>query len=227
MSQKPIVSIDYFSDLLCVWAYVAQARVDELHQRFGSEIRIVHRYCPVFADTAHKIGAGWADRGGYQGFGKHVREVAARFGHVEVHPGLWDSVRPASSTGAQLYLKAVELLEGPTGLPAGLARRLSWQLRLGFFRDGLDIGSLAVLRELAAGLGVPADVVQAEIDSGRAYAALAADERDKDHYRIEGSPSFVLNEGRQKLYGNVGYRVLDANIRELLREPQAGEASWC
>jgi predicted DsbA family dithiol-disulfide isomerase len=44
---------------------------------------------------------------------------------------------------------------------------------------------------------------------------------------VEGSPTFVLNEGRQVLFGNVGYRVLEANIRELIREPAAGAASWC
>jgi hypothetical protein len=44
---------------------------------------------------------------------------------------------------------------------------------------------------------------------------------------IEGSPSFVLNEGRQKLFGNVGFGILDANIQELLCSPQTGQASWC
>ncbi len=37
----------------------------------------------------------------------------------------------------------------------------------------------------------------------------------------------MLNQGHQKLYGNLGYRVIEANIRELLREPGAGEMSWC
>jgi predicted DsbA family dithiol-disulfide isomerase len=37
--------------------------------------------------------------------------------------------------------------------------------------------------------------------SGSAYAALAADYQDADRMGIEGSPSFVLNERRQKLYG--------------------------
>ena len=45
--------------------------------------------------------------------------------------------------------------------------------------------------------------------------------------RIEGSPSFVLNEGRQKLYGNIGFRLIEDNIHELLLAPRADEASWC
>jgi hypothetical protein len=45
--------------------------------------------------------------------------------------------------------------------------------------------------------------------------------------RIEGSTSLVLNEGRQKLYGNVGFRLIQANVQELFSEPRADEASWC
>lgn len=59
------------------------------------------------------------------------------------------------------------------------------------------------------------------------YASLSADYQDADKARIEGSPTFILNEGRQKLYGNVGFRVIEANIRELLRDPGSDQASWC
>jgi hypothetical protein len=36
-----------------------------------------------------------------------------------------------------------------------------------------------------------------------------------------------LNDGRQKLYGNVGFRIIEANIQELLRAPVGDQASWC
>ena len=36
--------------------------------------------------------------------------------------------------------------------------------------------------------------------------------QDADKMRIEGSPSIVLSEGRQKLYGNVGFRIIEAII---------------
>ena len=41
------------------------------------------------------------------------------------------------------------------------------------------------------------------------------------------SPTFIMNEGRQKLFGNVGYRGLEANVGELLRSAPEDEASWC
>ncbi|MCU8085506.1 hypothetical protein [Shewanella sp. SM23] len=33
---------------------------------------------------------------------------------------------------------------------------------------------------------------------------------------LQGSPSYIIDEGRQIFYGNVGYRVLLANIEALL-----------
>ena len=67
---------------------------------------------------------------------------------------------------------------------------------------------------------------RAVIHDGRAHAALQQDRRLADELAVRMSPSLVFNEGRQRLYGNVGYRVIEANVRELLHNPP-GEASWC
>lgn len=232
MNNTEVVEINYFSDLLCVWAYVAEARVEELSQAFSSQVRINRRYCSVFGDSADKIGNGWQAKGGYDGFARHVHEVARQFGHVDTHPDLWTELRPPSSSPAHLFLKAVELIGNKTanrapGANDGLADTLSWDLRLAFFQDGRDIARWEVLADLARARQLDTNAIQAELHSGAAYAALAADERSKQDLRIEGSPTFVLNNGRQKLYGNVGYRVLEANVRELLHTPGSGEASWC
>ena len=64
------------------------------------------------------------------------------------------------------------------------------------------------------------------LDSGQAMASLSEDLHHASTQGVKGSPTWVLNEGRQQLYGNVGYRILSANIDELLNNP-ADEASWC
>ena len=43
---------------------------------------------------------------------------------------------------------------------------------------------------------------------------------------VRASPTLIFNEGRQRLTGNVGYRVIEANVRELLQAPAGGQ-SWC
>ena len=76
-------------------------------------------------------------------------------------------------------------------------------------------------------LGADIGAIEQLIHDGIAFARLAADYQEADKMQIEGSPSLVLNQGRQKLYGNVGFRVIEANILELLREPNMTDASWC
>ena len=65
-----------------------------------------------------------------------------------------------------------------------------------------------------------------QIDSGDAYAQLSKDLELVKEHNITVSPTLILNEGRQRLNGNVGYRAIEANIRELLNTPP-GEKSWC
>ncbi len=105
--------------------------------------------------------------------------------------------------------------------------QVMWTFRCAFFRDNRDIARWDVQCEIAETLGVDIGAIEDSIRSGSAFARLAADYQDADKMRIEGSPSFVLDEGRQKLYGNIGFRLLEANIQELLRIPRADEASWC
>ena len=226
-----VAEMTYFSDVLCVWAYVSQARIDAVKAKFGAAVRIDDRFCSVFGDTAGKIASVWKDRGGYHGFNAHLRQVAERFPHVQLHPDLWLTTRPASSASAHLFLKAVQLWERETGTdpdrPAGLFDQVTRNFRDAFFRDGRNIACWETQCAIAAAAGVDIDAVARHIHDGLAFARLAADYQDADKMRIEGSPSFVLNEGRQKLYGNVGFRLLEANIQEFLREPHADEASWC
>lgn len=221
-----VVDIDYFSDVLCIWAYVAQARVDEVTSTFGGDVRIAQRRVSLFGDTVQKFGEGWRDRGGYDGYARHVQSVAERFPHIHLDARAWSVIRPRSSLSPHLYLSAVAEWGREVG-DAVAADRLAWALRLAFFAEGRDIGLRTVQAEVAREAGIDAVEVVAYLESGAAHARLAADHAAADKARIEGSPTFVLNEGRQKLYGNVGFRVIEANIRELLREPHPDQASWC
>lgn len=223
----PVV-ITHFSDLLCVWAYVAQIRLDELHRRLGDGVAVRSRFCSVFGDVGFKMERGWRDRGGLAGYRRHVESVVAGFDHVTLHPDTWQRAAPRTSATAHAFVKAAELAAPRDGDGSGPspADRLAWRLRLAFFRDGLDPTSRAVQVALAVELGLPVDAILAHLDDGTAWAALLRDYEDAATERVRGSPTWILNEHRQILYGNVGYRVIEANVQELLRSP-AGEASWC
>lgn len=102
-----------------------------------------------------------------------------------------------------------------------------WAFRCAFFRDCRNIARWDVQCELAGALGVDIDAIEKRIHERTAFARLAVDYQDADKMRIEGSPNFVLNDGHQKLYGDVAFRIIEANILELLRAPGGDQTSWC
>ena len=222
-----IVPITYFSDMLCIWAYVAQYRVNAIKAAFGDRVVFEPKFCSVFGASDRKISTTWRDKGGYKGFNAHLRQVAARFPEIPVSPDLWLTVRPASSSGPQLFLKALQLLEADGGCAEGTADVVTWTLRRTFFEAAKDIAQWRVQCQVAEEAGVDLGAIETLVRDGRAFAALTADFQDADALGVQGSPSFVLNDGRQKLYGNIGYKLLQANIEEVMRTPSEDQASWC
>ena len=224
--QEPLIQIDYYSDVLCIWAYVAQIKLDELHRNHGDRVQLNHHFVPVFGSVRSKIEKGWTERGGLDGYAGHVRQVVKRFDHAELHEDVWKRVAPPSSLGPHTFLKAASLLIDD-GIVAGeTLERLAWDLRLAFFRDARDVAQLDVQLDVARSAGFPTDDLCARIEDGRALAALHEDHERAVKQQITGSPTYVLNENRQRLYGNVGYLVLEANVQELLRDNR-DRASWC
>jgi predicted DsbA family dithiol-disulfide isomerase len=218
--NKPLM-IDYYTDILCVWAWIAQRRIDELNSQLGDKIELRYHYIDVFGDVAKKIAVQWEQQGGYHGFAEHVRESAAKFEDAPINTNVWSAVRPATSANAHLVLKAVEL-----SYDQQRSTDVAFTFRNSFFNDAQDIANLEVLYKLVEEQGLDRDLLNNSLRDGTAMAALMGDYQKAKQQRIEGSPSYVMDGGRQILYGNVGYRVILTNITELLTHPEH-EASWC
>ncbi len=230
------IRVEYFTDTLCIWAYSAQVKLDQLKSEYPDQVEVKYRFMPIFAAARDKIQNGWANKGGFEAYNAHQMKTAKQWDHVTLHPGIWIDKVPQSSVVSHLFLKSAQLLQeeghpaltGESEVP-GHSRfeSLMWRVRCAFFEDCLDISDMSVLVQLSDKMGLPtADIVQ-KIEHGEAYAALHLDTQARDRYMVSGSPTYVFNEGRQRLYGNVGYRIIRANIEELLRHPDSGEASWC
>ena len=215
------ITIDYFSDILCVWAWIAQRRIDELYKHFGDKIEIRFQYIDIFGDVTTRITEQWADKGNFEGFSEHVINSAAPYEAAVVNRDVWRFVRPATSANAHMVLKAIELVYGRE-----LAIKFAVILRKSFFVEAEDIGNLETIFNLVKSFDIDLTPIKQEIYGGSALAALMRDYQAAKNYKIKGSPCFVMNEGRQILFGNVGYRVLCTNIEELLVNSN-NEASWC
>lgn len=230
------MTIEYFSDVLCVWAYAAQPRLDQLKQDFGEHVDLHYRFIPLFAAAQQRIADNWGEDDGLSAFNRHLQEVSESWDHLEVSERVWLDNPPTSSTTAHLYLKAVQLLQGNDLLPNeypvfGVNRsafeEMIWQIRQAFFRQARNVSDATILEEIISDLKLPRKSIKRLLNNGEAHAALHLDYELKESYQVIGSPTFIFNEGRQKLYGNVGYRIIKANIQELFHNPQHGEASWC
>jgi predicted DsbA family dithiol-disulfide isomerase len=148
---------------------------------------------------------------------------------VEVNDRLWLDCKPRTSASAHLYVKAVQLVgAGDDGDAPYLERpsaRAEWALRRAFFASGRDVSDWHVHREISDEIAIDHAEVDARIRSSEAVAQLAVDYSMSQRMGVEGSPTFLMNEGRQKLFGNVGYHLLEANVEELLRAPIRENAS--
>jgi len=235
MSLSEKIEIMYFTDMLCVWAYLEQVRIDELKSKYGLKINFNYHFIPVFGSVKSKISKDWNDRGGVKAYSEFVKGVADKFDHVKIHNNIWVANTPVSSTNCHLFLKALQLLEKSDELSENecivdegktILETAVWHLRCAFFERLLDLSHAENLYLIAEKLNLPVGKIKHLIDSGVAHASLDDDSKLKQEYSVKGSPTLVFNEGRQIIYGNVGYRVVEANIEELLRNNNQS-ASWC
>jgi predicted DsbA family dithiol-disulfide isomerase len=225
--SKATVAVEHFSDVLCVWAYITQIRVDELRDNFADEVQVNYRFLQVFGDVAGKMATQWADRDGLDGYAAHVQEVVAQFPHISISPQAWLVNTPKSSLPAHLLLCGARVMGAASDNEnTNLVERLLQALRHAFFVDIVDISDQQALFEVAGQTDIDVVELKRVVGSGEAHACLAADLAAAAQSGVRASPTIIFNEGRQILAGNVGYRVLEANIRELLRSPDE-QVSWC
>jgi predicted DsbA family dithiol-disulfide isomerase len=234
--MKNPIQISYFSDVLCVWAYVSQIRLDELKNNFSDKVEVKHHHVTLFGDTKTRLAEGWKDRGGFAGFNKHVMEVASQFDHLEINPDVWIKCQPRSSGVPHLFLKAVMLLIEENNIDNSckialdnktLFEAVDWRVREAFFRDAIDISQIDNLYKISESFHLSSDAIKLFIDNGTAMASLFFDMQMKESKKLDGSPTYLLNGSRQKLFGNVGYKIIEANVLELLEAGKEGQASWC
>ena len=134
MAQQ-VIRLTHFSDVLCVWAYIAQIRVDELRANFPDELAVDYHFFQVFADVPGKMASQWADRGGLDAYAAHVQDVAAGFGHISISPEAWLINTPVSSMPAHLQLCALRAAarEQPDSVSPADIEALLKALRQAFF----------------------------------------------------------------------------------------------
>jgi predicted DsbA family dithiol-disulfide isomerase len=211
------VRFGYWSDPLCIWAFVAQDKLDRLLAELGQQLEVDYHVLPVFGSVPWRFREGPWQKDGVDGRVAATRRLAEQFGKREVTGECWRGDAPASSWSPGAAIHAVLAAEGAQLTSAGSAARYQAALRRSFFVDGQNTAQRSVQLAVAEQLAIPREPIERALDDGSALAQLWEDHNERERLRLQGSPSYVFDGGRAVLYGNFGYGILKATVDELVR----------
>ncbi len=218
------LSFGYWSDPLCIWAFVAQRKLVSLLERHGDRLEVDHHIVPVFGSVPERFSTGSWSKAGVEGRVSATARIAAEHGHPEVTGEIWRTDPPASSWAAGAPVKAVNALEKAGALPAGSAADYLWQLRKAVFVENRNIARRSVQLEVAEAQGLPRAPIEAALDDGSALATLFEDHQERERLKIQGSPTYVFDGGRAMLYGNFDEAILHTTVEQLVAGLEAGRS---
>ena len=84
---------------------------------------------------------------------------------------------------------------------------------------------LCIWAYVATEHGIDTSALTRLLDDGTALALLCEDDNLRNVNRIQGSPTYVFDGGRARLYGNFNKQVLKSTVVELLSDLVGGASS--
>jgi predicted DsbA family dithiol-disulfide isomerase len=189
-SQDTALHIDVYSDAICPWCYVGKRRLERARQRMADRVDVKVNWRPFQLNPT--LAREGMDRRAY---------LEAKFGTVEAYGQLEEQVSAAGSEEG-ISFAFEKIARTPNTF---LAHRLIWHageqgcqdavvesLFRGFFEEGADLGSPAVLAQLAERAGLQAGGF---LRSDEGTAEVQSEEAVSRRLGIRAVPYFVLDHG--------------------------------
>jgi len=208
-SAKPVLLATVFSDYICPFCYIGDLRLDRLREHFDLKINwmLVEIHPETPAEGMPVAELGYSDMRWTQ-MVDNLARLAAEEGVV-----LREQTFNANSRQALL------LAEAAKQAGAEVFYRLHRRLFEAYFVDGLNIGDTAVLRQLAAGCGVPGDIVGQAWSDPRYAEQLRLNLAAAGRHGVRATPT-VFFSGQHRLDGAVSYAQFVATARAGLAAQQ-------
>ncbi len=195
--------IEVYSDVICPWCYVGKRRLERALKERRDDVPVDVKWRPFQLNpTMPKNGM---DRTVY---------LETKFGSLNVFGEMEQRLLEAGKT-EQISFAFQKIMRTPNTF---LAHRLIWhagtngrqdavveQLFKGYFEEGLDIGSISILVELADRAGLK---VNEFLTSEEGIAEVKAEESVGHKLGIRGVPYFILNGA----YGISGAQPADVFV---------------
>ena len=91
------LKFSYWSDPLCIWALVAQQKLDRVLGELGAHIRVDYRIVPVFGSVPWRFAQGPWSKEGVEGRVLATRKIAEQGGRSDVSGECWRCAMPSSA----------------------------------------------------------------------------------------------------------------------------------
>jgi len=184
------MKVDIWSDVQCPWCFIGKRKFEAAVAEFGDPVEVEYHSYLLNPEADVEFEGTSAEYLSLK-LGLPAERVASmhdRVGAIASSVGLnynFDTQIQTNTT------KAHELLH--------LAKKLGKQVELkerlmaAHFEDGIHVGRLDVLADLAASVGIDRQVALESLESGEFADAVSADIAQASAYGITGVPFFVID----------------------------------
>lgn len=200
------MNVEIYSDVVCPWCYLGQARFGAALARFDGEVRVTWR--PFQLDPG-AVAGGFADEALARKFGgpERVAEMHEHMRGLMAAEGL--PYEPEKARAANTFdAHRVIALAAGTGVQDAVVGRLF----RAYHAEGHDLNDRAVLAALAAEAGLPG--VEERLDAGDGEAEVTAWLRAARDLGVTGVPFFVF-EGRWSVSGAQSAEFFETALRRV------------
>jgi predicted DsbA family dithiol-disulfide isomerase len=196
MLNRPPLSIDIISDVVCPWCYVGKRRLEAaLAQHAVDAAQPVEVRWRAF-QLNPDIPAGGVDRRSYleQKFGgpERAKQIYARIKAAGEEVGIsfnFDGIVRQPNT-----VDAHRLIAWAQDTDWEVSDALIERLFRAYFVEGIDIGNIDALARLAGDAGFDATAARTWLASDAGRAAIEAEEQRARALGVTGVPFFVFNQ---------------------------------
>jgi predicted DsbA family dithiol-disulfide isomerase len=226
MLNRPPLSIDIISDVVCPWCYVGKRRLEAaLAQHAVDAAQPVEVRWRAF-QLNPDIPAGGVDRRSYleQKFGgpERAKQIYARIKAAGEEVGIsfnFDLIVRQPNT-----VDAHRLIAWAQDNDPAVSDALIERLFRAYFVEGIDIGNIDGLARLAGDAGFDATAARAWLASDAGRAAIEAEEQRARALGVTGVPFFVFNHRLAVSGAQPSEVLLGAMKQASLAELESGTA---
>lgn len=181
------VHIEVWSDVQCIWCYIAAPRLKNAIARFEGDVEVAYRSFVLSPNAPTHID-GDAERRRHQSSNPRFDRIMAQLTELTAAEGL--AYRPdlAQPTNSRL---AMELLHHADSF--GQRAAMTDRLFEAYFAEGAHLGSIEELSILASGVGLDPDEVRTVLDERRYSPAVDADVALARRTGASGAPFYIID----------------------------------